>query len=164
MNPQGNELNLLSLENHEDHIAGKGFTSMTHCNLVHKFIPMRQAINFRMRKQQWIKNGKSSRRYQNGNWRTSRAIWRHRHLKNAELEQKVQKYRGRVVFRGDIVRDDFEAYAVFAEQGSSASQVTAAKVMDVIARLPDCDGQAAEVKLEDAPRLVKIPRSECPDV
>ena len=28
---------------HEDRIAGKGFTSMTHCNLVHKFIPMPQA-------------------------------------------------------------------------------------------------------------------------
>ena len=32
----------------------------------------------------------------------------------------------------------------FTEQGSSVSQMTAAKVMDVIARLPDCDGQAAD--------------------
>ena len=30
------------------------------------------------------------------------------------------------------------------EQGSSASQMTATKAMDVIARLPDCDGQAAD--------------------
>ena len=43
--------------------------------------------------------------------------------------------------------------------------------MDVIARLPDCDGEAADavsaytqVKLEDAPRLLKISMSECPDV
>ena len=43
-----------------------------------------------------------------------------------------------------IVKDDSGAYAVFTEQGSSASQMTAAKVMDVIARLPDCDGQAAD--------------------
>ena len=43
-NPQGNELNLLSLENHEDHIAGKGFTSMSHYNLAHKVIPMPQAM------------------------------------------------------------------------------------------------------------------------
>ena len=28
------------------------------------------------------------------------------HLKNAELEAKHQKYKGRVVFRGDIVKDD----------------------------------------------------------
>ena len=43
--------------------------------------------------------------------------------------------------------------------------------MDVIARFPGCHGQAADaasahtqVKLEDAPRLLKIPKSECPDV
>ena len=47
------------------------------------------------------------------------------------------------MLRGDIVKDDSGAYAVFAEQGSSASQMTAAEVMDVVARLPDCDGQAA---------------------
>ena len=44
MNPQGSEWNLLSLKNHEDHIAGKGFTSMSHYNLVHKFILMPQVM------------------------------------------------------------------------------------------------------------------------
>ena len=48
-------------------------------------------------------------------------------LKNAELEAKHQKYKGRVVLRGDIVKDDSGSYAVFTEQGSSASQMTAAK-------------------------------------
>ena len=66
------------------------------------------------------------------------------HLKNAELEAKHQKYKGRVVLRGDIVKDDSGSYAVFTEQGSSASQMTAAKVMDIIARLPGCAGQAAD--------------------
>ena len=91
------------------------------------------------------------------------------HLKNAELEPKYQKYKGQVVLRGDIVKDDSGAYAVFTEQDSSASQMTAAKVMDVIARLPGCAGQASgavsaytQVKMEDAPRLLKIPESECP--
>ena len=49
--------------------------------------------------------------------------------------------------------------------------MTAAKVVDVIARLPECAGQAADavsaytqVKLEEAPRLLKIPKSECPDI
>ena len=37
-----------------------------------------------------------------------------------------------------------EPHAVFIDQGSSASQMAAAKVMDVIARLPGCDGQAAD--------------------
>ena len=33
------------------------------------------------------------------------------HLKNAELEAKHQKYKGRVVLRGDIVKDDSGSYA-----------------------------------------------------
>ena len=66
------------------------------------------------------------------------------HLKNAELEAKHQKYKGRVVLRGDIVKDDSGSYAVLTEQRSSASQMTAAKVMDIISRLPGCNGQEAD--------------------
>ena len=44
------------------------------------------------------------------------------HLKNAELEAKHLKYKGRVVLRGDITEGDSGSYAVFAGQGSSASQ------------------------------------------
>ena len=53
------------------------------------------------------------------------------HLKNAELEAKHQKYKGPVVFRGDIVKNHSGTYAVFTEQGSSASQMSAAKIMDI---------------------------------
>ena len=49
------------------------------------------------------------------------------HLKIAELEAKHQKYKGRVVFRGNIVKDDSGSHAVFTEQGSLVSQMTAAK-------------------------------------
>ena len=49
------------------------------------------------------------------------------HLNNAELEAKHQKYKGRVVLRGDIVKDDSESYAVFTEQGASASQIDCRK-------------------------------------
>ena len=31
-------------KNHGDHIADKGFNSMSHCNLVHKFIHMPQVM------------------------------------------------------------------------------------------------------------------------
>ena len=48
------------------------------------------------------------------------------------------------MLHGDSVKDDSGVYAVFSGQGSSAFQMIAAKVMDVIARLPDCDGQAAD--------------------
>ena len=34
------------------------------------------------------------------------------HLKNAELEAKHQKYKGRIELRGDIVKDDSGSYAV----------------------------------------------------
>ena len=62
------------------------------------------------------------------------------------------------------MKDGSGSYAVSIEQGSSASQMTAAKVMEIISRLPGCAGQAADavsactqVKMEDAPK------SECPD-
>ena len=92
------------------------------------------------------------------------------HLKNAELEAKLPKYKGRVVFRGDIVKDDSGSYAVFTEQGSSASQMIAAKIVDIISRLPGCEGQAADASaytqeiMEYAHKLWKIPKSECPDI
>ena len=93
------------------------------------------------------------------------------HLKDSELEPQYQKYKGRVVLRGDIVKDDSGSYAVLTEQGSSASQMAAAKIMDIISRLPGCDGQAADavssytqVKMQDAPTLLKIPKPESPDI
>ena len=93
------------------------------------------------------------------------------HLKNAELETKHQKFKGRVVLRGDIVKDDSGSYAVLTEQGSSASQMMAAKIMYIMSRLPVCAGQAVDavsaytqVKMEDVHKLLKIPKSECPDI
>ena len=93
------------------------------------------------------------------------------HLKNAELETKHQKCKIQVVLRGDNVKDDSWFYAVFTEQGLSASQMTAAKFMDIFSRLPGCAGQAADavsaetqVTMEDASTLLRIPKSECPDI
>ena len=69
------------------------------------------------------------------------------------------------------MKDDSGSHAVFTEQGSSASQMTAAKVMDIISRLPRCSGQAADavsaetqVKMEVVAQLLKNPKSECPDI
>ena len=74
------------------------------------------------------------------------------HLKNSEVEPKFEK--------GDIVKDDSGSHPVFTEQGSSASQMTATKIMDIFSRLPGCAGQAADavsdctqVKMEDATSL-----------
>ena len=46
---------------------------------------------------------------------------------------------------------------MFTEQVSSASQMTAAKITDVIAR-----SAYTQVKMEDAPKQVNIPETECP--
>ena len=152
-----------SLPNHhEDHIAGKGDNSLQHYNLVHKFTPMPQAMKIPAAKaavdKEWEKLEKisawnltkvRSNKEVIDEARTSGAkvhfasLMDICHLKNADLEAKHHKYKGRVVLRGDIVKDDSGSHAVFTEQGSSASQMTAAKVMDIISRLPGCDGQAA---------------------
>ena len=147
---------------HEDHIAAKGENSLQHHNLVHKFMPMPQAMKIPAAKaavdKEWEKLEKNSawnltkvrsKKEVIDEARTSGAthfaslmdICR---MKNAELEAQHQKYKGRVVLRCDIVKDDSGSYAVFTEQGSSASQMTAAKIMDIISRLPGCDGQAAD--------------------
>ena len=173
-----------SLPNHhKDHIAGKGD------NLVHKFILMPQV----MKNSRTSSNGQGMGKLEKiSAWnltkvrskkqvideaRTSGATVHFAslmdicHLKNAELEAKHQKFKGRVVLRGDIVKDDSGSHAVFTEHGSSASQMTAAKIMDIISRLPGCGGQATDatsvytlVKMEDASKLLKIPKSECPDI
>ena len=161
--------------------------SLQHYNLVHKFIPMPQEMKISAAKaavdKEWEKLEKILAWDITKVRNKSEVIDEARtkgikvhfaslmdicHLKNAELEAKHQKYKGRVVLRGDIVKDDSGSCAVFTEQGSSASQMTAAKVIDIISRLPGCAGQAADavsaetqVKMEDASKLLKIPKSEC---
>ena len=148
---------------HEDHIAGKGENPLQHYNLVHKFIPVPQAMKIPAAKaavdKEWEKLEKisawnltkvRSKKEVIDEARTSGATVHFAslidicHLKNVELEAKHQKYKGRVVLRGDTVKDDSGSYVVFTEQGSSASQMTAAKIMDIITRLPGCDGQTAD--------------------
>ena len=83
------------------------------------------------------------------------------HLRNSELDPRNHKYQGRGVLRCDIVEDVSGSYAVFTEQGSSASQIS---------RLPGCSGQAADAVYVDIwsewkmhQRYSQIRQSECPD-
>ena len=122
---------------HEDHIAGKGENSLEHYNLVHKFIPLPQALKIPAAKaavdKEWEKLEKisawnltkvKSKKPVIDEARTSGATVHFAslmdicHWKNAELEAKHHKYKGRVVLR---VEDDSGSCAVFTEQGSSAS-------------------------------------------
>ena len=42
------------------------------------------------------------------------------HEKHSELPESQRRYKGRVVLRGDVVKDSEGYYAVFSEQGTSA--------------------------------------------
>ena len=93
-------------------------------------------------------------------------IWKMLNWRQSTKNTRVEMYS-----EGGIVKDDSGSYAVFTEQRSLASQMTAAKVMDIISILSGCAGQAAnavsaftQIEMEDAPKLLQIPKSECPDI
>ena len=165
--------------------------SVNHYNLVHKFIPKPRAMKIPSAKaavvKEWGKLEKTPAwqltKVRNKNEVIAEARNEGRtvhfaslmdlcHHKNSESEPQLQKYKCGAVLRGDIVKDDSASCAVFSEQRSSASQITASKVMDIKSRLPSCAGQAADavsaytlVKMEDAPSLLRTsPMSECPDI
>ena len=161
-------------KDHEDRIAEKGFNSLSHWNLVHKSIPMRQAMKIpdakaTVDKEQeelekilaWqltkvrIKKEVIAEARKEGKTVHFASLMDVCHLKNSELEPKFKKTKTKDVL--------YSGVTVFTEQGSSASHVTAAKAINVIARLPGCTGQAADaasaktlVKMQDAPRLLKF--------
>ena len=129
---------------HEDPIAGKGTNSLSHYNFAHQFIPMPQAMKMpeakaaveKLKKHEMIlawqltqvrnKNEVIAEARNEGRKGNFASLMHLCHLKNSELEPRFHKYKSRVVLRGDIVKDDSGSYAVFTEQGSSASQMTAA--------------------------------------
>ena len=106
-----------SLPNHhEEHIAGKGDNSLQHYNLVHKFLPMPQAMKIPAAKAAVDKEWKKLEKIPAWNLTKVRSkkevideaktkgakvhfasLMDICHLKNAELETKHEKYKGRVV-------------------------------------------------------------------
>ena len=169
-----------SLPNHhEDHIAGKGDNSLQRYNSVHKFIPLPQDMTFPAAKAAMDKEWEKLRTFRRGTWRKSEvrkrwsmkqgrraqkfilpAWWTSVIWHNAELEAKHHKYKGRVVLRGDIVKDDSVCYAVFTEQGFIS--ITKWQQQKSWISFPGCAGQAADavsaytqVKMEDAHKFWK---------
>ena len=51
---------------HEDHVAGKGDNSLQHFNLVHKFVPMPQALKIPAAKAAVAKEWENWRRFRRG--------------------------------------------------------------------------------------------------
>ena len=85
------------------------------------------------------------------------------HIKNHELGKAYWVYKGRIVFRGDLVKDETGHKAVFTEQGTTASYMAGTKFLDVIARFPGMSGQDADatsaftqITLEEASKILGV--------
>ena len=87
----------------------------------------------------------------------------------------IWRHKGRVVLRGDIAKDDFwilcSIYRTRIISISNDCSKSHGYIYIYISRLPRCAGQAADavsaytqVKMEDAHKLLKFPKSECPDI
>ena len=61
-------------------------------------------------------------------------------VKHSELRSQFHVYKGRVVFQGNQVKDQDGFSAIYGDQGTSASHLSATKFLDAIARLPGCNG------------------------
>jgi hypothetical protein len=91
--------------------------------------------------------------------------------KNRELtpDDPRRKYKGRVVFQGNNVRDEDHFQAVFQDLGSAPATMLAARIADFVALLPGCSGEVADAvrayiqaKLTGVPTWIRIPREEWP--
>ena len=73
------------------------------------------------------------------------------------------------MLRGDQFKDESGYLAAFSEQGTSASHMSAAKSLDAIARMQDCDGEDSDAtgaytqaKHEGVETYVRLPKSRWP--
>ena len=118
-------------KNHEDHISGKCVNSLSHYNLVRKFILMPQTMKILCAKavveKEWetfekilawqltkVRNESEGidEARNKGHTVDSASLMDICHLTNSVLEPQLQKDKGRVVLRVDIVKDDSGSYAV----------------------------------------------------
>ena len=61
---------------HEDHIAGKGDSSLRHYNMVYNLFLYLKQWRYPQQKQQWIKNGKTWKDFGVGQNKSQKQIWR----------------------------------------------------------------------------------------
>ena len=174
---------------HQDHIAAKGMNSMIHYSVVHKFIPMPQALKIPDAKaaveKEWVKLEKI-RAWQLTNVRDKKEVIEKAsnkgkqvhfaslmdlcRLKNSELEPQYQKCKGWVVLRGDIVKDDPGSYAVIywtriinvTDESRKSHGHKTRDYRDAQDKQQTQYPLTPRTKMEDAQKL--IPKSECPDI
>jgi hypothetical protein len=149
---------------HQERIAAGGYVSDEYYNLIHTPVPMnkvrdipaaREAVqlewNKLVRKCAWILSSVQERADVLRNLKDNEiahfgSLMDLCHEKNSQMAPEFRRYKGRVVFRGDQVKqadsDSWGAYkAVFSEQGTGASHMAGAKLTDMVGRLPGPDVQ-----------------------
>jgi len=177
---------------HQERIASTGYTSEEYFNLIHTPVPMNKAMQIPqaraavqlewdklVSKSAWILSSVRERAD------VMRDLKDHEvahfgslmdlcHEKNSQMAPEYRKYKGRVVFRGDQVKqadnESWGAYkAVFSEQGTGASHMAGAKFADLVGRLPGCKGQNSDAvsaytqeKLGGPPTWISLPRAQWP--
>ena len=135
------------------------WTTTTSCTNISQCL---KQWTYQMQKQQWIKNRKTWKdtgmaadeskkhtrcdRWSKERKKNSTFCVVVCHLKNSELEPKFQKYRRPSRTPRWHCKRRFWLLRCFNGAGLSASQLTTAKVMDAIARLPGCAGRAADAE------------------
>ena len=173
---------------HGDHVAGKGFIFWVAPIWCTNFL-MLQALKMPGVKQQWIKNGENWRKSWHGSWRKSETRSDRR---SKEWEQNctlcvVNGFQSSQEFgvgSHSFKHTNVESYSevtlwkmtldlmqYLQNKDHQHHKWRQQKVVYLISRLLGCAGQAADVvsaytqvKMEDAPKLSKIPKSECPDI
>ena len=68
------------------------------------------------------------------------------HIRNYELGGEKWVDEGKIVFRGDLIKDETGHKAVFTEQSTCASYMAGTKFIDTVARFPRCKGEDADAK------------------
>ena len=92
-------------------------------------------------------------------------------LKGSELSEDDpgRKWKGRFVFRGSLVKDEYNNHAIFEELSSSPATLEASKAVDAYGLIDgnsssQCDAEQAYVqsKLGGTPTWVRIPKERWP--
>ena len=72
------------------------------------------------------------------------------YLKHSDLSEDKQKLKGRVVFLGDRVRDQYGTAAVFEALASSPAGMEASRFVDAYGLMTDDDGNEHHTQQADA--------------
>ena len=162
-----------------DHVAEEGYVGSCHYGQVHEPVSIKEAMKIPAAKavvdknMEWIGHNSSltssvrRRRMENNSLRDLMDLC---HLKNAKLAKHLQKYKRRVVLQGRKRQRRRKIQSCIHRARSSASQMAAAKILDTISKLLDTAGETSDaisactqVKMTEAPRLLRMPSKECPE-